>query len=41
MKKYGLRYLYRHLGKILRKRKNFKITNHNKVVAVVKPVKEK
>ena len=34
MKQFGLRYLYKHLGKAL-KEIPFEITNHNKVIAVV------
>lgn len=39
MKQFGLRYLYRNLGKSL-KQIPFEITNHNKVVAVVLEPKE-
>lgn len=34
MKQFGLRYLYKHLGQVLKKLP-FEITNHNKVIAVV------
>lgn len=34
MKQFGLRYLYKHLGQVL-KSLPFEITNHNKVIAVV------
>lgn len=36
MKQFGLRYLYKHLGKAL-KEIPFEITNHNRVIAVVSP----
>lgn len=34
MKQFGLRFLYKHLGQVI-KNLPFEITNHNKVVAVV------
>lgn len=34
MKQFGLRYLYKHLGQVIRDLP-FEITNHNKVVGVV------
>jgi len=39
MKQIGLRYLYKHLGEAL-KAVPFEITNHNKVVAIVIPIKK-
>lgn len=39
MKQYGLRYLYKHLGKAM-KELPFEVTNHNKVIAVVTEPKE-
>jgi hypothetical protein len=36
MQQFGLRYLYKHLGQAL-KQIPFEITNHNRVIAVVKP----
>lgn len=34
MKQFGLRYLYKHLGQVI-KEVPFEVTNHNRVVAVV------
>ncbi len=40
MNQYGLRYLYKYLGKVIKKLP-FIITNHNREVAVVLPAKDK
>ena len=37
---YSLRYLYAHLGEVVKSGEPFEITDHNKVVAVVTPKKE-
>lgn len=37
---YSLRYLYAHLGEVVKSGEPFEITDHNKVVAVVTPKRE-